>query len=99
MLDAADPCLGYFGGRAFRDETGPVSYSVQRVIMEGQYAAVSSEVDVGLQVAVAKGDSVAEGGQAVLRILLGAAPVGEGQWPGVVQVGVESGSLLESQGR
>ena len=99
VLHAADPCLGYLGGRTFRDDTGPIGHSVQRVIVEGEDDAVSGEVDVGFEVAVAKGDSVGEGGQAVLRILLGAAPVGEGQWPGVVQVGGESGSLHESQGR
>ena len=99
VLHAADPCLGYLGGRTFRDDTGPIGHSVQRVIVEGQDDAVSGEVDVGLQIAVAKGDSVGEGGQAVLRMFLGTTPVGEGQWPGVVQIGAESGGLQEAQGR
>ena len=54
VLHTADPCFGYLGGRGFRDETGSIGHSIQRVIVEGQYDAVSSEVDVGLQIAVAK---------------------------------------------
>ena len=83
VLHTADPCFGYLGSRGFRDETGSIGHSIQGVIMEGQHDAVSSEVDVGLQISVAKRDSVGEGGQAVLWMLLGTTAMGKGQWSGV----------------
>ena len=57
--------------------------------MEGYDHPVGGGVDVGLQVREAEVHGVAECGQAVLRVCLGTAAVGEGEGPRMVQVGVE----------
>ena len=48
---------------------------------------VGRGVGVGLQLSEPEADRVLEGGHGVLGVLRGAAPVGEGDRPGVVEVG------------
>ena len=56
--------------------------------MEGERHPVGGDVHVGLEVGVAEFDGVSEGAQGVLGMHPGAAAVGEGQWPGVIEEGM-----------
>ena len=70
-----------------RDPAGPVGDPVEDVVVKGEDHAVGTEVDVGLHVAVAQLHRGGEGGQGVLRLVEGAAAMGEGDRAGPAQEG------------
>ena len=67
-----------------------VSDPVKSVVVEGENHSIQGGMNVRLQIPVPKVYGVSEGGQTVLGVFLGSAPMGEGQGPRVIKERVGS---------
>ena len=76
-----DPGRGHLRPAEIRDPPGAVGQALECGIVEGDHDAVGGEPGVGLQIPEPHVHRTLEGGEGVLRRLVTAAAVGEGQRP------------------